>query len=124
MAYELKFGPLIVSVSPLTAVVMFCVPAILMVSPVLTAVPVESSPTKVMAPPPPPVLVMVKVSPDMAVVMPVPPAILMVSPALKVVPVLSSPTMVMLAADPPSVISVVPPGVVPSLILSVLVAVS
>ena len=42
---EVKFGPVIVRVSPLTAVVMFCVPAILTVSPVFKVVPVESSPT-------------------------------------------------------------------------------
>jgi putative hemin transport protein len=44
---EVKFGPVMVSVSPLTAVVMFCVPAILSVSPEFNAVPVESSPTNV-----------------------------------------------------------------------------
>ena len=67
---------------------------------------------------------MVSVSPLTAVVMLDVPAILMVSLEFKVTPVESSPTTVMLAADPPSVISVVPPGVVPSLILSVLVTVS
>ena len=43
--YDVRSGPVIVSVSPLTAVVIFCVPAILTVSLVLRDTPVESSPT-------------------------------------------------------------------------------
>ncbi len=46
--YVDRSGPVRVSVSPLTAAVIFCVPAILNVSFWLTVVPVESSPTKVM----------------------------------------------------------------------------
>ena len=48
MAYELRSGPVIVKVSPLIAVVMFCVPANFIVSPVFNVVPVESSPTTMM----------------------------------------------------------------------------
>ena len=49
MAYDDRSGPVMVKVSPLTAVVTFCVPAILNVSPMFKPVPVESSPTIVTA---------------------------------------------------------------------------
>ena len=95
--YELRLGPVIVKVSPDTAVVMFCVPAILNDSPSETRVPDESSPTNVMpCADAEPVIVMV--SPDTAVVTEPAPALLKVSPILNVVPVESSPTTVILAA--------------------------
>jgi hypothetical protein len=99
--YELKLGPVIVKVSPDTAVVMFCVPAILNVSPSETRVPVLSSHTNVMpcadADP-----VIVKVSPDTLVVTDPAPAIFMVSLSDIRVPVESSPTKVMPCAMVPA----------------------
>ena len=88
---ELRFGPVMVRVSPDTAVVILLVPAIFKISPLLKLVPVESSPTTVnklfkLGP------VIVRVSPDIAVVILDVPAILIVSPTLRSVPVLSSPT--------------------------------
>ena len=90
--------PVMVKVSPLTAVVIPVAPAILIVSHVFNVVPEESSPTMVigelvryelkLGP------VMVRVSPDTAVVTFCEPAILIVSPGLKNVPVESSPTSV------------------------------
>ena len=91
--YPVKLGPVMVTTSPETAVVIFCDPAILTVSPSDIRVPVLSSPTNVI--PCAVVPVMVNVSPDTAVVIPLLPAILTVSPMFKSVPVESSPTTVM-----------------------------
>jgi len=97
--YELRLGPVIVKVSPDTAVVMLLAPAILIVSPVFNVVPEESSPTTVIGelvryelkfgP------VIVTVSFTTAVVMPVAPANFRVSVVLIVLPEESSPTKVM-----------------------------
>ena len=61
--YELRLGPVIVNVSPDTAVVIFVPPSILKVSLPSTAVPVESSPTNVIDPPLPKFSVLTHLSP-------------------------------------------------------------
>lgn len=101
--YELRSGPVMVSVSPVTEVVMPVAPANRMVSPEFSVVPVESSPTIVvvelvryeerLGP------VIVTTSSTTEVVMPVAPVNFRVSAVLIVEPDESSPTNVMPAKE-------------------------